>query len=893
MYKLEQVRSIGAGKVKFVIQFSLIVFMLVVIGLIIPSQTTNSVNAAAALDVAADIGYRDMDYNTSGVSEPTAQKPQSKLWFNDGKWWGNFYSKGNDEYRIYGLDWDMQVWSDTGVALDDRENSWADVLWDGTHLYVASGTTSGAGRLYRYSYNNGTYSLDSGYPVEVTGDSMEALVFAKDSAGTLWITYTKSGKVYVAHSNGSDDNWIAPYIIPVPEATGAMNDDISSIVAYDGHVGVMWSNQTLKKMIFAVHAVGTADTQWQSVSTYTLSADDHINLKSLQTDSAGNVFAVVKTSFSNVGDPAIVALACTTGDCTSASNWIADTVYYRPAASQRTRPILLIDDTNRELYVFMATSSGGPIKYKKSSIDTIDFSTAPEITFIEYGGSISDPTSTKQNLTGSTGLVVAASDNSYYYHNCLELTGAAECPDPNATPILQFSAAAHDVAEGDGTVTVEVTRIGSLLDTVTVDYATNGGTAVAGEDYVSASNTLTFAPNESVKNIIVNISDDTLDEPLTELFDITLSNPTPTNGAQLGSTITTTITITDDDDPPVAQFGATNYNVGESDAEKTIAVTLSGPSELPITVDYATADDTATANADYTAVSGQLTFAAGVTSQTFVVPILDDNIDEPAEDVALTLTAATNATVSGSATLTIADDDPAPTAQFSATTAVVSEEAGSLLMTVALDKSSANVLSIDYETTDNGTAESGADFGAVNGTLTFNPGETSKDIEIVIFSNGSAEPSETIELKLSNPQNVQLGAPDTAVITILDDDIVPKVEMTTNSLQLDEGVGNVEVLVTLEDASANTIEVTYAVNGGTATAGQDYDALAGTLLFAPGEISKSIMLTILDDAITEADETVQLSITNATYSVPGESNPLTFTIKDNDMHYIYMPMIIR
>ena len=102
-----------------------------------------------------------------------------------------------------------------------------------------------------------------------------------------------------------------------------------------------------------------------------------------------------------------------------------------------------------------------------------------------------------------------------------------------------------------------------------------------------------------------------------------------------------------------------------------------------------------------------------------------------------------------------------------------------------------------------------------------------------------------------------------------------------------------KVLVTLEDVSANIIEVTYATNGGTATAGQDYNALAGTLVFAPGEISKSIMLTILDDAITEADETVQLSITDATYSVPGESNPLTFTIKDNDVHYIYMPMIIR
>lgn len=344
-----------------------------------------AVNAAAD----ADIGYRDMAFNTSGVSDPTGQKPQSKLWYNDGQWWGDFYSKGNDAYHIYALDWETQVWSDTGIALDDRENSWADVLWDGSFLYVASGTTSGPGRLYRYTYDanpldSKPYKLSPGFPVQVTSHGMEALVMAKDGTGTLWITYTNGKKVYVARSDGSDSSWITPYVLPVPEASGLLGDDISSIVAYDGHIGVMWSNQTLMNMVFATHVNGALDNQWQSVSSYTPSADDHINLKSLHADSAGNVFAVVKTSFSNVGEPSIILLACTGGDCKLATSWEAHTVYTRPASSQRTRPILLLDSEHRDVYVFMATSSGGPIRYKKSSIDTLNFLADGETIFIDY-----------------------------------------------------------------------------------------------------------------------------------------------------------------------------------------------------------------------------------------------------------------------------------------------------------------------------------------------------------------------------------------------------------------------------------------------------------------------------------------------------------------------------
>src|SRR6266705_778200 len=111
-----------------------------------------------------EVGYRDLSYpvKTGGDSRPTGEKPESKLWFNDGVWWGILWSGDatTGAYHIYYLDGVTQDWVDTGTVVDARLKSRADAAWDGTHLYVASHifssegqpTTkvSDRGRLYRF-----------------------------------------------------------------------------------------------------------------------------------------------------------------------------------------------------------------------------------------------------------------------------------------------------------------------------------------------------------------------------------------------------------------------------------------------------------------------------------------------------------------------------------------------------------------------------------------------------------------------------------------------------------------------------------------------------------------------------------------------------------------------
>src|SRR5690554_49054 len=175
-------------------------------------------SAAPPVYAAADpieVGYRGPSYpgSAGGNGSPTGEKPESKLWWHDGYWWASMWSgDSNGAYHIYRLDAnniDSQDWMDTGVELDDRRDSRADVLSDGNTLYVAShvfakdaGESSTdpeqRGRLYRYSYDSGTqtYTLeeDEGFPVEVTGGVSETLVLEKDAQGKLWVTYVEDQK---------------------------------------------------------------------------------------------------------------------------------------------------------------------------------------------------------------------------------------------------------------------------------------------------------------------------------------------------------------------------------------------------------------------------------------------------------------------------------------------------------------------------------------------------------------------------------------------------------------------------------------------------------------------------------------------------------------------------
>jgi len=388
----------------------------------------------APVGAATPTTFQDFVYSSSASAAPSADKPQSKLWFNDGAWWGLLAPSTNSGVHIFELV--NHGWRDTGVQVDNRTNSTGDALWDGSRLYTASRTGSGVLRVNQLSYDpsSRTYTVNSGFPVNAATGGMESATIAKDTTGTLWATYTQSSKVFVTHSNGNTHNsWVAPFQLPVAD-TAVTADDISAIIAFNNMVGIMWSNQNSQKMDFATHADGAGDHTWNSevALSGTRAADDHINLKNIVTDSLGRLFAVTKTSLGDCTcDPGSAPLIQLLVRSASGS-WTHTT--FGTVNDDHTRPQVLLDETNQQVYVFAtAPVSGGTIYYKVTSMDAPSFSSGRGTPFVTWpGASINNGTTTKQPVNGTTGIVVLATDSntSRYYHAEMAIGGGSPPPPP-------------------------------------------------------------------------------------------------------------------------------------------------------------------------------------------------------------------------------------------------------------------------------------------------------------------------------------------------------------------------------------------------------------------------------------------------------------------------------
>ncbi len=410
--------------------------------------------AAPSHAATGDVGYRDAAYGTGAGSgwvdpdlSPTASKPQSKLWYAQGRWWGVLIDPASNDFHIHWLDTATQKWQDTGVVVDTRNGSHSDALWDGQHLFTAShlstGSSSSSGvQVTRYSYSGGTYVRDSGFPVTINGGGVEAAVITEDSTGKIWATFTQGSRVRVAVSQPGGQSWGAPFI-PSVAGVSVAADDISTITAYQGQVSVVWSNQNDDSVYAATHVDTAPASSWQ-VSRKVVSgpneADDHINLKSVEGDKAGRLYVAVKTSQNDVSNngnaPLIRILVLGTDDV-----WRMYTE--ARVRDGLTRPILLIDSTNRMLRVFASgPETGGAVYTKSTPLDSISFADGKGDPFIKLASdkNINNATSTKQTVTATSGLVVLASDQvtGRYVHNTMSL-GAPPPPQPQA-PTAAFTA---------------------------------------------------------------------------------------------------------------------------------------------------------------------------------------------------------------------------------------------------------------------------------------------------------------------------------------------------------------------------------------------------------------------------------------------------------------------
>jgi Calx-beta domain len=354
---------------------------------------------------------------------------------------------------------------------------------------------------------------------------------------------------------------------------------------------------------------------------------------------------------------------------------------------------------------------------------------------------------------------------------------------PPVGPQPSLSVNDVSVTEGNGgfvNAIFTVTLSAVSDSTVTVNYVTSDHTATAPSDYQSTSGALTFAPGETSKTVTVLVNGDTAVET-NEQFFLGLhvaTNATIGDGQGVG-------TITNDDQPPpslsINDVTVTEGSSGTTDAVFT--VTLSAASTPAVTVQYATADGTATAaDSDYQSATGTLTFTPGQTTQTITVQVNGDTTVEPNETFAVNLSNPNNATIAdGQGVGTITNDDPTGV-QLDATSYGVSEGAGRFTIVVTRPDTT-GAATVDYATSDtsglnncdifNGAASQRCDYETALGRLRFAAGESSKTITILVIDDVYLDGNETFTLTLSNPTGMILGIRTTATLTITDNDTNP------------------------------------------------------------------------------------------------------------------------
>ncbi|MDX2213898.1 MAG: Calx-beta domain-containing protein [Oculatellaceae cyanobacterium bins.114] len=238
--------------------------------------------------------------------------------------------------------------------------------------------------------------------------------------------------------------------------------------------------------------------------------------------------------------------------------------------------------------------------------------------------------------------------------------------NPTPTPgTLAFSSVNYSVNENSTPVTtVTVTRTGGSSGAVSATVTPTNGTATAGSDFTSTPIVVNFAEGQTSQTVTIPITNDT-DVEGNETVNLTLSNLT--GGATVGTQTTATLTIIDNDTPPlsgVISFGAASFTVNENGTTpNTVTVARTGDINVGATVTINLRNGTAIATNDYTDTPITVTFADGESALTAVIPVVNDDLVEGSETINLSLSDPTNGFVLGTQTTTtvaIADDDVMP-----------------------------------------------------------------------------------------------------------------------------------------------------------------------------------------------------------------------------------------
>ena len=424
--------------------------------------------------------------------------------------------------------------------------------------------------------------------------------------------------------------------------------------------------------------------------------------------------------------------------------------------------------------------------------------------------------------------------------------------DDDDVPSVSIGNATASEGDGDATsASFPVTLSSPSARAVTVSYATEDGTAVDGADFTASSGTLTIEAGQTTAALVVPVVPDLMPES-DETFGVRLvaaDNAVVGWAAAIG-------TIRDNDPATTPFLSIADVAVVEGDAGSVAAqaaVSLSQPAATDVVVEFWTSPGSAAA-ADFTAASGSLTIPFGSTSGVISVPVAGDRVHESAESFYVTISSLTAdvTTSDPQSIVTIENDDAVPSVSVAGGTVVEGDSGQTVLsFPVTLSAASEVPASVGVSTVA-GTASSGVDFVGLASTLSFRPGVIEQVVQVLVVGDTATEASETLSVELSDAVGAVV-AGGSALGTIVDDD---QPTISVDDIRVREpqsGTSDAVFEVTLSAPAGTVVTVDYSAGG-----------VTGTVVFAPGETAKTVVVPVSADSVVEADETFSIVLSNAT-----------------------------
>ena len=459
--------------------------------------------------------------------------------------------------------------------------------------------------------------------------------------------------------------------------------------------------------------------------------------------------------------------------------------------------------------------------------------------------------------------------------------------DDDAAPTLTFSVSAASIAEAAGTSTLTVgTGTGSTFETAQTITLALSGTAAETDDFTIASTSLTLAAGTgtaaSSATTTVTAVQDRIDEA-NETILITATHDSATVGSRQ------TVTITDDDAPPVLSLEVSASTIAEAAGTSTVTVgTGTGSTFETAQTITLTLGGTATETDDYTIGSKSLTLPAGAGTAaseiTTLITAADDDFFEGVTHEQLTL-AGTQGGASFGATrsVTITENEDAPKLTLSLTDNSISENGGSTAVTASVSPRTVDAFTVSFAATPDAPATA-ADYG-LTGTLSFAALSATPTGTVTITANNNRvdRPDKSVSVSATGSQSY-FRATDAVELTIGDEDDAPAPVLQVSDASIAENAGVSTVTVTTGDGSTfpGAMTVTLTVTGA-AGENADYAILSKSLTLPAGsglEVSMiGTTVTGIDDIIDDDAEDILIDAAIGASAVGARQ---TVTIDDDD-----------